>query len=612
MRKKWMAILAAAVSALMLFLSGCNMVEQMSYAYSGSVNVTVGMGTRSSFSAGKKASVCVEITGEYASGENTVTLTVPTNENDYYCYRRQIGKEGSDRAVFVVPVSRDSSQMVVEILDAKERVIYSRTCYYQFASMEDMDGELVIGMVGSLEDAQLWNLTHSDGSLRYQVRTAFIKPENLLEVPEAYQVYALLVIDGEAESRMTPAQKAGIVRWQEEGGSVLVLGTVEEARDLGFSMDELAAKYQPLDNVYVLRYKSGRGTVCLMDRDVFTGNYTENDQITLLDNLLGGNLEQELQTGKNDSSVGSVMKEELDAQETVAVAADRRIYYGIFVIYLLIVLPGVYLLLRRKDKMRFFRIFVCTAACLVSAIIWAAGSRTRFSEPFLHSIVVESYNGDRLFQSVFFSIQAPYNQSYEISLNPEYRLEPLETGDKWAMSARNNYDRHTAEITESREELSVKLDNLIAFSPRYFKLLKQEYTDRGVSAAWKDTDAEAAVLTNGMGTDLRNVLIQDGETLYLVREWKNGEDIDLSEAGQQGDCQKITREQFLNGAWRGLGGWETGHEEIYSELLTRSFGESEEPIYVIAQTDGETGIQKETSYRQNCETIVQVTVSEGR
>lgn len=613
MKRKRIAFKAAALLLFMLFLSGCSTAQQFSYAYEGSVDVTVGLGTRSSFSAGKKTSVCVEVEGEYASLGNSITLTVPTNEGDFYCYRKQIEQEGRERVVFVVPVAQGSSQMVVEVLNEKDRVIYSRTCYYQFADLENMDGELVIGAVGDFAQDELWNFTGNDGSSRYQVRSSVIHPENLLELPESYQAYNLLILDADASDSMTKEQREGLKMWQERGGNLLILGTQKQAESVGFPAEEIIAKYEPLEKVSVMRYKSGRGTICMMKREVFLSVSEEEEKIVLLDMLLEGGIEKELRVLKRQNSLSEAVVEALDAQKTSLAAADKRIFYGIFIVYLGIVFPGAVLFLRKRDKMRFFRLFMCAAACLVCCIIWIAGYNTRFTEPFLHTVSLEQYVSGKKMKRVFLSVQAPYNQRFFVSLKPEYMLEPLDTGNVWQENVRNNYGRHTAELTAADEENLLYLDNLIAFSPRYFTLSTIEETDCGITGEgnW-DEDGADAVLVNRMQGTLYNAAILAGNKVYLLEKWEDGEELVLSEAVQDGRCQKITLEQFLSGNYRHFASDDMSCEALCGELLQQCANDAKKRGCVIAVMEGEADIQEKTSYTQNSRRIVQAEVTEGR
>lgn len=613
MRRKRIAFGVAALLFLMLFLSGCNTAQQFSYAYGGSVDVTVGHGTRSSFSAGRKTSVCVEVEGEYASRGNSVTLTVPTNEGDFYCYRKQIEQEGMERAVFVVPVAQGSSQMVVEVLDEKNRVIYSRTCYYQFADAENMDGELVIGAVGDFTQNELWNFTRNDGSSRYQVRSSVIRPENLLELPESYQAYNLLILDADASDSITKEQKEGLKIWQERGGNLLILGTQKQAQSIGFPTEEMIAKYEPLKKVSVTRYKSGRGTICMMNRDVFLSVSEEEEKIVLLDTLLAGGIERELRVLKRQNSFSEAVIGALDAQKTSLAAADKRIFYGIFIVYLGIVFPGVVVFLRKRDKMRFFRLFMCAAACVVCCIIWIAGYNTRFTEPFLHTVSLEKYVSGKKMEHIYFSVQAPYNQNFSVSLKPEYMLEPLDTGVVWQENVRNNYGRHTAELTATAEENLLYLDNLIAFSPRYFTLSAMQETDCGITGErdWDEDGADAALVNRMQGT-LYDVAILAGNRVYLLEKWEDGEELILSEAVQEGRCQKITLEQFLSGNYRHFVSDDISCEALYGELLQQCANEPQKRGCVIAGMEGEADIQEKTSYTQNSKRIVQAEIAEGR
>ncbi|MBQ8639084.1 MAG: hypothetical protein IJ468_07940 [Lachnospiraceae bacterium] len=594
---------------LALVLTGCTTGRIMSYSYSGSVIVTVGMGTRAPYTPGKLVPVSIQVSGDYADSGHQVTVTVPTSERDFYCYQKQLTDEPSQKIEMAVPVSPDSRQMVVEVVNARGNVVYSRTCSYQFADLDTKAGEILVGLVGVTSETDIWNFPYSYNDTHFQVRAVSIEPRNLLGIQEAYDSYSLLVLSVNAVNSMTREQKEGISSWVEQGGCVLLLGSRSTAQELGLDTGNRIESVSFAEDAHVNGYAVERGFLWLMIPRVFEMQFTESEQITLLEILLNERLLQSVNQVQNTRKLESVVTDALDSQENVTEVADLGIYFTIFAVYLLVVLPGVWLFLRRKDRLSLFRMFVCTAAVAVCALIWFVGSKTRFSEPFLHSITIRDYSGTTVRRTTFFSVQAPSNYGYEISLLPGYEIKPLQREESWSEDYYDQYSRHTAEILHSPDEIRLRMDNLIAFASRYFMMTNEEPCEEKLTGqvVW-GTETVTGMFTNQLSCDLSQVLIQAGNSVFLLDEWKAGESFDLEEACDAETCQKVSLELFLEGSYRHPSGWDMTYSRLYEIMTRQKAGFGKDGIFVMGLAPQDGSIQMKTAYEQDAVSFIMAQV----
>ena len=98
-------------ACLLPALSGCRNRRLSAYSYSGGVSVTVGLGTRAPLSPGRAIPVSVAVSGDYAAADHTVTVTVPTGEADFYCYRQQLSGETKTEETITGSMEWDGTQI---------------------------------------------------------------------------------------------------------------------------------------------------------------------------------------------------------------------------------------------------------------------------------------------------------------------------------------------------------------------------------------------------------------------------------------------------------------------------------------------------------------------
>lgn len=580
-------------------LSGCSNHTPISLRYSGNVQVTLGMGNRNLLAEGKKIPVEVAVSGDYANEAYTVALTVPTNMEDYYCYQKPIQHRGKDTVVFFVPAASQSSQMVAEILNEQDQVIYSRTCSYQFASTEGKDGEIVVGMSGISAENTIWNFASSYDKGYYQIRSVKIQPENLLAVSEAYDSYSMLVLHKDAIAKLTDSQKSAIIDWTGSGRSLLIIGEVSDAREMGFSMKNKRESVKLSQGGLVNGYEWKSGTVWTMSPHLFEWEMDEGEQLNLLEILLNTGISREARYTENRHLLETALIHELEWQGSIGIEADQSIYLVIFGIYLLLGLPGIYLLLRKQDKMHLFRICICGTACFVSLIIWAAGSNTRFSRPFLHSISISSYDQGIETQNIYVSVQAPYNQGYQVMLSSDYDISALQKTENWVGTVSNSYERQTVALKKDNDKICLSFGNMTAFTPQYFELNKENPSELSIEGnivnGYYGPEGE---MTNCMGTDLYQTAILAGEWVVLLDSWADKETIRLQDVIKQQRARVLSTEQFLEGGYRSWEKWGAEYGEIYERILTWESYRSQSHAVVMARRESGIDIQYEQNYQQ--------------
>ncbi len=589
---------------VLLFCEGCSLYSKSqghhtSY-YSGNVKVTLAMGNRSLLPQGEQIPVEIVVTGDYASNAHKVALIVPSNTEDFYCYQKPITKNQKDTVTFLVSVAKQSSQMVVEILDAEDHVIYSRTCSYQFVSEEEADGEVVIGIVSDSAENIFLEEPFIYADKRYVIRTMAIHPQSFAEMTDLYSYCNIVAAYSEVLEGMSDKNKTDILHWVEYGNDLILLGSLQDAKEIGFKVTEKIT-IQSEDLPKILNgYKNGSGRVWLMNKKVFEREIADFSGVNLLNRLTDGAPERNLWAMYNNKKLLEVIPEELNRQGSTGIIADNRIYFGIFGTYLCVILPGIYIVLRKKDVMHLFRLSICVLACLVSLVIWIMGSNTRFSTPFLHVISIDFYDRGRVKEGIYVSTQAPYKRSYQVSLIPDYEISAIQGEGEWTGMSYNSYDPCTVTLQKDNNAIQLEMKSISAFVPQYFKLTREWESDQNITAGiWNSKTGVQGVITNNTGMNLSQIALMAWDKVILIESLEADEALNISEAVRNHKAYIVSAECFLqdsyNHSWNK---WNDEYHQIYRTILEEQVQWADSWGCIIAKTESDIDIQCNQKYPQ--------------
>ena len=293
------------------------------------------------------------------------------------------------------------------------------------------------------------------------------------------------------------------------------------------------------------------------------------------------------------------------------------IYVDILILYLVVGIPGIYLLMRKKKRIRWFRPLVCLLAACFSILIFIVGTSTRYSQPFIRSLTVLSDENSREnenSETIYTSIQAPFNSSYEVSINPAYHVTSLMEEYYWGSGTQNGTvnAKRVVSFDFSKEQTLLSLENLTAFSSRCFAL-GNNISGIGTITGTVEENASGVfgTLVNNTEYELISAVVNTGNELALIEHWKPGETIDLETEQQNGRVHMMTKDQFSEGAYKNHGQRIGKHAEYYEYNFYRTHGTaavtkidehklkltvhlpSEEDFYYPSLTVNLSGIKKE-------------------
>ena len=251
-------------------------------------------------------------------------------------------------------------------------------------------------------------------------------------------------------------------------------------------------------------------------------------------------------------------------------------------------------------------------ACF-SILIFIVGTSTRYSRPFIRSLTVLSDENSREnenSETIYTSIQAPFNSSYEVSINPAYHVTSLMEEYYWGSGTQNGTvnAKRVVSFDFSKEQTLLSLENLTAFSSRCFAL-GNNISGIGTITGTVEENASGVfgTLVNNTEYELISAVVNTGNELALIEHWKPGETIDLETEQQNGRVHMMTKDQFSEGAYKNRGQWIGKLADYYEYYLYTK----KEQLYVMAQIDYMPAIQQYTDYPVENDTIICLSVTQN-
>lgn len=150
-------------------------------------------------------------------------------------------------------------------------------------------------------------------------------------------------------------------------------------------------------------------------------------------------------------------------------------YTVVIALYLLLIGPGIYFYLKKREIHRLYMAGVAVCAILFTGIIYVMGIGTRFREPFVTYATILDTSGDSAQEETWLNIRSPYNKPYAVELRPDYVVRPVTKSYYYdAVTA----PRFTGEedyktcisLRPDRSELRIR--DTVAFTPKLFILTR--------------------------------------------------------------------------------------------------------------------------------------------
>ncbi len=469
--------------------------------------------------------ISVSLYGQSSETFNGI-LSIQTLENGTeegeeiyeYQYPVEIAPAETKELELYVPLGQRSSKIHVLLKEQNGQTVSTQTVEFDVSADT---GRLLIGVLSDRAE----QLAYFDGiSLDYgmvQSETIVLDETMFPEDAKGLELLDLLVISHYETDRLSETQLTAIQTWVENGGTLLIGTGATVYSTLGVLSEELIelpiggifyenvnlgteyAEKAPGDaevnmayaeltipdgsvveesdgNPLLTMVKRGDGKIgifsyCLDEITEFVEK-NPNYLVQMLTKVLGDN---EISNLYYYSSYGSD-EEYWNAYSLVNTGSADRLpnlgAYGIvIVIYIILVGPGLYVFLKKKDISRLYGTTVLVAAMGVSCVVYMMGVGTRFTSQFFQVASVLELDGVQVEESSYMSVQTPDNRSFAMSIPATYDVMTLTRTSRYNEQFTDDFQPEkegNVKIQEDQQGTSVSAKRSKAFEPRFFKLTK--------------------------------------------------------------------------------------------------------------------------------------------
>lgn len=212
----------------------------------------------------------------------------------------------------------------------------------------------------------------------------------------------------------------------------------------------------------------------------------------------------------------------------VDVLPNITLYAILLIIYVVLIGPVGYTILRRKDKRQLLWVVVPAAAVFCSVLIYLIGTGTRIQKPFINylSQLEISAEGSHDTLNTAFSVTSPNNRDYQIVIEDGQNIDPYYSIDQIFYDSTANQDAdYSYEVEYNSDETVLHMENQSSFQSSNFKS-SQTVKQKGRLVFNNIQIGEnkiSGIVTNNTKYDLEDCMIVNRGDIIVIGSLKAGE-----------------------------------------------------------------------------------------
>ncbi len=215
-------------------------------------------------------------------------------------------------------------------------------------------------------------------------------------------------------------------------------------------------------------------------------------------------------------------------------------YIAILAIYVVIVGPVLFIVLKKLDRRSLTWILVPSFAILFTAIVYLVGSDTRISKPYAGYVELLSFEEENIAQeNVYLALTAPYNNKYKVDIDSKYQVIQLSNSNsKYAQNRPNNFQpdlaRYQSAINYGNKKTTLEVNRNAAFTPVYYYSKNHYPMEDKITLDIHYVGGEVyGTVTNGFSFDITNALVKCDGFIINIGTLKKGETVNIKDKESQ-------------------------------------------------------------------------------
>lgn len=454
-----------------------------------------------------------EVTADF---DGFVSVAAPVEGIDYALFSSDLSlKQGQDDTMeFCVPLSKNAELLRVSITDQSGMLVFEHDIRISSADTGTCITAASVGADAGISYLDGRSFPALDG---YRLRTTWMDTADFPENYHELDMVDVLVMEQETLEALTDMQVLALGKWLRQGGCLLLGGICdtdalraryENAGLPETGTDDLVTVFPEQEPVRFWRISYLAGSVAGIEADLFDREHIDS---RVCDNILDVILRATGADVRQEQALHSTMgynryswsRDALFEQNSYAISRPvLGIYLVVLLIYILVALPGLFLYLRKKDKMHYLREMLIVVALVFCMVIFVLGAKTRLTAPSLNYVRVLDYAGNAVNDDIYISVQIPYRQEISAAFDAAY--QPIALAFENVHDAGNTaiYDHFRYQLHCSGDRTQLLMGDSVAVTPMYFLLSsdQQREGETGIYARISmEGNAVSGVLENTTG-----------------------------------------------------------------------------------------------------------------
>ena len=510
---------------------------------SSGISIEAKTGIDGSYISGREIPVFVTVKSE-SDFAGSCKLIVRSDHTISIEKKLNIAAGESKELIYYVTGDNNNIKYYIHIEDEKGNTVEKKNF--------EVEGRYVSGaQIGIITDKVL----NSYKTYQGEMAVCILKNEEIPMDPAALGYFDAIIADGTDLNKLSNLQISALTEYVEDGGNlVLMTGADYQSTIYAFPADFISGKINGLKEYDI---ESDKVTAADFDLEGFTANSYYLDHplfyekevgygkvmvspISLFLSPVANSVLSDLLYDSILANLSTPVVERLNRENSgnnyyylyrtlesdyVNEKPNVFLYMIVLLVYVLLVGPVLYIILKRMDKRQYTWVIVPAEALVFAVIIFFMGMSTRITEPEVTYFTMLNVREGYAEENTIFTVMAPFNRTYSLVTEGDHIIKP-DSIDGW-YGNESMIMPPEVNIAESTNGTTVTFENPSTFES--FRLLASDRYDLDGTFDYEFKSENGRVtgyFTNDYDYVLTHVIgVHNGLVFYIAPEVGPGETV---------------------------------------------------------------------------------------